>query len=102
MCGIRKWTEDQFFVRGHAGILGQEGGKCGSWRKKKGNLGPVPLMMCIGSVMARYIPADGKAYLWIIRCAYPPKSSNAIFSSGTPNSSRVLITEAFIAGGPQK
>ena len=34
--------------------------------------------------------------------SYPPKSSNAIFSSGTPKSSKVLITEAFIIGGPQK
>mgnify|MGYP001306018141 CR=1 FL=1 len=33
---------------------------------------------------------------------YPPKSSNDTFSGGTPKSSTILITAAFINGGPQK
>ena len=33
---------------------------------------------------------------------YPPKSSKATFSGGTPQSSHILITAWFIIGGPQK
>jgi hypothetical protein len=33
---------------------------------------------------------------------YPPKSSKLTFSGGTPKSSTILRTAAFISGGPQK
>ena len=38
----------------------------------------------------------------ILRITYIPKSSNEIFSSGTPRLSSILITALFIRGGPQK
>jgi len=33
---------------------------------------------------------------------YPPKSSKDTFSGGTPQSSTIFKTAAFIMGGPQK
>jgi len=33
---------------------------------------------------------------------YPPKSSKLTFSGGTPKSSTIFRTAAFISGGPQK
>lgn len=41
-------------------------------------------------------------YILKFKYNYPPKSSNAMFSSGTPNLSSASITDLFIIGGPQK